>query len=127
MNTFPMYCLPIEPAFSHQLKRVHFTYCMDGSLDSPQIKCFLYLKTDDMRDYKTEMTHRFTEAWKAAQDQIHKAQKSQKENYDRNAAPSKVHIGDRVFIYTPLARHTSLLAHMWDHIECFSCTTMEPV
>jgi len=36
-----------------------------------------------------------------AQDQIHKAQKSQKENYDRNAAPSKVHVGDQVFVYTP--------------------------
>jgi len=51
----------------------------------------------DMRDYKTEMTYWFTEAWKVAQYKIHKAQKSQKENYDWSATPSKVHVGDQVF------------------------------
>jgi len=74
----------------------------------------------DMRDYKTEMIHQFTEAWKVAQDQIHKAQRSQKENYDRSATPSKVNVGDRVFISIDqlrrLARHTSLLAHKYRKI-----------
>ena len=58
-------------------------------------------KTIDLTDYKTEMSQRFTEAWKLGQCQVEKANKSQKENYDRGTVTDKVHVGDRVFSYTP--------------------------
>ena len=54
----------------------------------------------DVRDYKTELCHCFTEAWKLAQSEIQKAQKSQKKFYDQNATQPKVRIGDCVFVYT---------------------------
>lgn len=58
-------------------------------------------RTIDLRDYKTEVCQRFTEAWKLAQCQIQKAQKAQKQYYDCGTTPTKVHVGDRVFVYTP--------------------------
>ena len=58
-------------------------------------------RTVDLRDYKTELCHQFTEAWKLAQSEIQKSQKSQKEYFDRKATPVKVHVGDRVFAYIP--------------------------
>ena len=57
-------------------------------------------RTIDLRNYKTEMTQRFTEAWKLAQCQVEKGQKSQKEHYDRGTITDKVHVGDK-FVYTP--------------------------
>ena len=47
------------------------------------------------------MCQRFTEAWKLAQQQIRKAERAQKEYYDRGTGTTKVHVGDRVFVYTP--------------------------
>jgi len=81
----------------------------------------------DMRGYKTEMTHRFTEAWKVAQDQIHKAQRSQKENYDQSATPSKVHVGGWVFIYTPSDKTGKTYKFACPYVDCLNCTTMGPV
>ena len=52
-------------------------------------------RTIDLRDYKTEMSQCFTEAWEE------KAQKSQKEYNDQGTVTDKVHMGDRVFVYTP--------------------------
>ena len=68
----------------------------DAVLSAPEDR-----RTIDLRDYKTEMSQHFTEAWKLAQCQVEKAQKSQKEYYDRGTVIDKVHVGDRVFIYTP--------------------------
>ena len=58
----------------------------------------------DLRDYKTEVCHRFTEAWKLTQSETQKSQKSQKEYYDGKATTQMVHVGDRVFVYTPADR-----------------------
>ena len=68
----------------------------DAVLSTPEDR-----RTIDLRDYKTEMSQPFTEAWKLAQCQVQKAQKSQKEYYDRGTVTDKVHVGDRVFVYTP--------------------------
>ena len=45
----------------------------DAVLSAPEDR-----RTIDLRDYKTEMSQCFTEAWKLAQCQVEKAQKSQK-------------------------------------------------
>ena len=50
---------------------------------------------------QAEMSQHFVEAWKLAQCQVEKSQKSQNEYYDRGTVNDKVHIGDRVFVYTP--------------------------
>ena len=44
-----------------------------------------------MRDYKTEMSQRFAEAWKLAQYQVERAQKSQREYYDHGTVTDEVH------------------------------------
>jgi len=68
----------------------------DEVLTTPDDQC-----TIDLWDYKTELCHRFTEAWKLAQHEIQKSQKSQKEYHDQRATTLKVCVGDRVFVYTP--------------------------
>ena len=50
----------------------------DAVLSTPEDR-----RTIDLRNYMTEMSQHFTEAWKLAQCQVEKAQKSQKEYYDR--------------------------------------------
>ena len=47
------------------------------------------------------MSQRFTEAWKLAQYQVEKAQKSQKEYYDRGTITDKVHVGDKSICLHP--------------------------
>ena len=63
----------------------------------------------DVRDYKTELCHRFTEVWKLAQSEIQKAQKSQKKYYDQKATRPKVCIDDRVFVCMRTERLINLL------------------
>lgn len=68
----------------------------DAALSAPE-DC----RTIDVRDFKTEMSHRFTDVWKLAQCQIQKAQKTQKECYDCGTVESEIRAEDRVFISTP--------------------------
>lgn len=67
----------------------------DAALSAPE-DC----RTIDVRDYKTETCHRFAEAWKLAQSQIKKAQKTQKEYYDHGTVVSNIRVRDRGFVYT---------------------------
>jgi len=43
-----------------------------------------------LHDYKTELCHHFTEAWKLAQNEIQKSQKPQKEYYNWKDTQLKV-------------------------------------
>ena len=55
----------------------------------------------DLRDYKEEMTHRFSTAWQLAQAEISKAQGRQKKFHDKGAKQPILQVGDRVFVYNP--------------------------
>ena len=52
-------------------------------------------------DYKSEMMQSLGEAWKLAQENIGKAQKSQKEQHDKKARDAKFSVGERVFVFMP--------------------------
>ena len=54
-----------------------------------------------LNDYKAEVTIRFADAWKLAQEQIKKSQATQKLNYDASANEPNIREGDRVYVYTP--------------------------
>ena len=55
----------------------------------------------DLRDYKEEMTHRFSIAWQLAQAEISKAQGRQKKFHDKGVKQPILQVGDRVFVYNP--------------------------
>lgn len=54
-----------------------------------------------LNDNKAEVTIRFADAWKLAQEQIKKLQATQKLNYDASANEPSIREGDRVYVYTP--------------------------
>ena len=54
----------------------------------------------DLEDYRTEVVAGLSEAWELARTKV-KAQKRQKDQYDRNATAPQYKIGDRVFVYQP--------------------------
>ena len=58
-------------------------------------------RTVDIVDYKVEMTQRFSEAWRLAQEEIGMAQGRQKKAYDWKARQSDIQVGSRVFVYKP--------------------------
>ena len=60
--------------------------------------------TYNLDDYKTEMVKHMSDAWKLAQENVKRAQKSQKKYYDKSVQEHKVKQGDRVFIYMPSAK-----------------------
>ena len=53
----------------------------------------------DIDDYKSELVYGLSKSWKIAQEQIKKAQKRQKRQYDRRARPKDIRVGDRVMVY----------------------------
>ena len=55
----------------------------------------------DLDDFKTEMTVHMSEAWEMARANVKKAQRRQKQQYDRRARPVEFKPGDRVFIHMP--------------------------
>ena len=55
----------------------------------------------NLNDFKAEITTRCADAWQLAQDQIKKAQASQKSYYDASATEPNIRKGDRVYVYTP--------------------------
>ena len=55
----------------------------------------------DLRDYKEDMTHRFSTAWQLAQVEISKAQGQQKKFHDEGAKQPILQVEDRVFVYNP--------------------------
>ena len=58
----------------------------------------------DIDDYKSELVYGLSESWKIAQEQIKKAQKRQKRQYDHRARPKDIRVGDRVMVYMPYER-----------------------
>ena len=58
----------------------------------------------DIDDYKSELVYGLSESWKIAREQIKKAQKRQKRQYDRRARPKDIRVGDRVMVYMPYER-----------------------
>ena len=66
----------------------------------PQVDRISY----NLDDYKSEMVRHTSEAWKLAKDNVKRAQKSQKKQYDKTVHEHKVKQGDRVFVYMPSAK-----------------------
>ena len=64
----------------------------------------LSIKTDqrwvDIRDYKEDMVEWLPIAWQLAQRQIEKAQRCQKDYYDKNTNQPEIQVGDRVSCIT---------------------------
>ena len=55
----------------------------------------------DTDDYKSELVHRLSDAWKAAAKCVQVAQGRQKTTYDRGARKLDYRIGDRVMVHMP--------------------------
>ena len=55
----------------------------------------------DLPDYCAELVANLSDAWALAHQNITKAQKKQKSQYDRRATPPKLKSGDRVMVYFP--------------------------
>ena len=58
----------------------------------------------DVDDYRSELVHGLSEAWRIAKDSVAKAQKRQKRAYDRHSRPKTFREGDRVMVYMPVER-----------------------
>ena len=56
----------------------------------------------DIDDYRSELVHGLSEAWRIAKDSVAKAQKRQKRAYDRHSRPKTFREGDRVMVYMPV-------------------------
>ena len=54
-----------------------------------------------LKEYGADLAFRTAEAWDLARKCIGKAQKKQKEYYDRRAKPPRFRVGDRVFLFKP--------------------------
>ena len=52
-------------------------------------------------DYQTVVTHRMSETWAVAQENVKKAQAKQKMYHDQRASAVDARLGDRVFVYMP--------------------------
>ena len=52
-------------------------------------------------DYCSELVANLSDAWALAHQNIEKAQKKQKRQYDKRATPLKLKVGDRVMVYFP--------------------------
>ena len=55
----------------------------------------------DLKEYGADLASRTAVAWDLARKCIGKAQKKQKEYYDRRARPPRFRVGDRVFLFKP--------------------------
>ena len=55
----------------------------------------------DVDDYKTELAASLADAWRITRDNIDKAQKAQKKQYDKKARVKEIRAGDRVMVYMP--------------------------
>lgn len=55
----------------------------------------------DLSDYKMEMVANLSDAWALAHAQIDRAQKKQKQQYDKKSQEIKWKVGDRVIVHMP--------------------------
>ena len=58
----------------------------------------------DVDSYKREVSTKFSEAWELAKSNNKRAQSNQKALYDCQAKPPQFSMGDRVFVYMPVAK-----------------------
>ena len=58
-------------------------------------------KAVNLKEYGAELASQMAEAWDLARQCIHKAQKRQKDVYDRKVRPPNFKVGDRVFLFKP--------------------------
>ena len=72
---------------------------MEAALSAPQTREYI-----DINGYKTALTLNFTGAWSLARQQVQKAQRQQKRFYDRGSRKPTFCVGDRVFVYMPVAK-----------------------
>ena len=55
----------------------------------------------DLKEYGSEIATRMSQAWELARQSIGKAQKRQKDYYDKRARPPRFEVGERVFLLKP--------------------------
>lgn len=55
----------------------------------------------EFSDYCSELMANLSDAWALAHENIEKAQKKQKQQYDKRATPMKLKVGDRVMVHFP--------------------------
>lgn len=69
----------------------------------------------DERNYKDIITERLQDAWNITRIKIERAQKHQKDNYDKSAITTDYHVGDKVLVYTPRPKkgQSPKLTHHW--------------
>ena len=58
----------------------------------------------DIDDYKSELVHGLSEAWKLGRSEMQKSQKKQKYQYDCRSKQRNFQAGDRVMVYVPYER-----------------------
>ena len=58
-------------------------------------------KAVNLKEYGAELASQMAEAWELARQCIRKAQKRQKDVYDRKVRPPNFKVGDRVFLFKP--------------------------
>lgn len=58
-------------------------------------------KIVDLKEYGLQLAQDMSGAWELARQSIGKAQRRQKEYYDRRGRPPNFHAGERVFLYKP--------------------------
>ena len=83
----------------------YLLYGRDPRLPTPNVLTPKVTRaTADLNEYGVGLHARMSEAWELAQSQITRAQKSQKNAYDRSTKKSPFRAGERVFLYKPAER-----------------------
>lgn len=82
----------------------------------------------DINDYKSELVHGLSEAWKLARSEMQKSQKKQKYQYDRCSKQRNFQAGDRVMVYTCPMNEPAKIESFPDPtlalIKCWRCIKM---
>ena len=58
-------------------------------------------KIVDLKEYGAQLAGNMSEAWELAREHVRKAQRRQKEYYDKRVQPPTFRVGDRVFLFKP--------------------------
>lgn len=113
------YCHTYGTNWDEYLPRLLFAYrskCHSSTLESPFFllygpdprlpteEALSFIKNPylaDVDDYKTELMSSLSEAWRVVRDNITKAQRTQKLQYDKKCTHLELAIGDRVMVFMP--------------------------
>ena len=77
-------------------------YGRDPRLPVEEVLSPLQTKTlVDLREYGADLAHKMSGAWESARENVKKAQRRQKNCYDRGKRPPNFAVGERVFLFKP--------------------------